>query len=266
MNRHQQVRVTYDDEPGPEEFSRVSRDLAKGGASGRKSFLWLRRQAQQQPATRSSDEVEGTAAEAAAVAVAPAAEVTAGDAKRAVDSSDRRSASASDNNRASQPLPISEVVIGFGSTDPNVEEAAQAAEKDRGGADGGATATGDKREILPWERLDRSLNPAAVGELGDGQGREAAVFLWYRRGSEDESLSWSSHSLGVREDIRILDWRGLGSPVPGTYFSGNLYCWARPMVLVAVPMSEPGVYVYMKETRLFFNFKRRRFLCHDIEV
>lgn len=94
---------------------------------------------------------------------------------------------------AQRILPIGEVVIGFGSSDPNEEEEAEMAERERAGE--GREGGGREREPLrTWERLGRSLNPASDSETGDGG---AAVFLWFRRGSEDDSQSWSSHSLEV---------------------------------------------------------------------
>ena len=102
-------------------------------------------------------------------------------------------------------LPIVEVVIGFGSSDPNAEEAAEAAarEEEAGGRAGGGEVTGGK--VLPWERLGRSLNPPlAGGDAGQVGGPGAEVFLWYRRGVEDDSLSWSSHSLAVRRETTCL--------------------------------------------------------------
>lgn len=61
----------------------------------------------------------------------------------------------------------------------------------------------EQRSVRVWEKLDRSLNPAAAarGEGGEGQQQQqdgSAVFLWFRRVSEEEPLSWSAHSLTVR--------------------------------------------------------------------
>ena len=162
------MRVSYDDEPGPEGFERVSRDLAKGGTSGRKAFLWLKRHAQQRPTTTNLDGVEGGA---------PAAEDEDG------------------------VMPIGEVVIAFGSSDPNVEEATQVAEQERAAAAGGGTE--ERRVVRVWERLDRSLSPSATATTESGGGSEA--FLWFRRVSEEEPLSWSAHSLAVRCQGR---WQG----------------------------------------------------------
>lgn len=200
------MQVTYDDEQGPEGFERVSRDLAKGGASGRRAYLWLRRQSF----------ATGTAA-AAAVATAagadssssmekpaPTLEVTAAAAGSVPERTDNESDTTSDP-APSEPvlplLPLGEVVIGFGASDPNVAEAAER------GAEVATTAAGGKKERARaseddgkmrrlWERLDRSLNPGAGGRAG---GEAGAVFLWYRRGSEDESQPWSSRSLAVSE-------------------------------------------------------------------
>ena len=158
------MRVTYDDEPGPEGFERVSRDLAKGGTSGRKAFLWLKRHAQQRPTTADLDGVEGEV---------PAAEEGGGD---------------------GCVMPIGEVVIAFGSSDPNVKEATEVAEQERAAAVGGGTE--ERRAARVWERLDRSLSPPAAGATEiDGR---SEVFLWFRRVSQEEPLSWSAHSLGVR--------------------------------------------------------------------
>ncbi len=191
-----QVSVTYDDEPGPEGFERVSRDLAKGGTSGRKAFLWLKRHAQQRPNTTlasqtpSSDKLDLDGMQDGAPAAAAGVDTDV--------------------------MPIGEVVVAFGSADPNVEEAAEIAEQDRaavatdqgGGQAGGA---GERRAVRVWERLDRSLSPPAadVMEGGDGQqqqeqGGGLPAFLWFRRVSEEEPLSWSAHSLTVR----ALDERG----------------------------------------------------------
>lgn len=187
--------MTYDDEPGPEGFERVSRDLAKGGTSGRKAFLWLKRHAQQIPRTtsataldqrrRSSNDTKESGHEAAA-------------------------AEAAQEEGDNGVLPIGEVVVAFGSSDPNVEEATEAAEQERAaGAVDGAGGEGrgvEERRVVPvWERLDRSLNPsAAVAAEDDGGGQQqqgggSAVFLWFRRVSEEEPLSWSAHSLTVRQ-------------------------------------------------------------------
>lgn len=170
-----QLGITYDDEPGPEGFEKVSRDLAKGGVANRKAFLWLRRQAQQQlPASDEKSKPGGLADSHEAADAAP----TSSDA---------------DNEQNQRHLPIGEVVIGFGSSDPNEEEAADIVERERAG--GGREDGGREREPpRTWERLDRSLNPASNSETGGGG---AAVFLWFRRGSEDDSQSWSSHSLEV---------------------------------------------------------------------
>lgn len=155
------MSVTYDDEPGPEGFERVSRDLAKGGTSGRKAFLWLKRHAQQRPTTTNLDGVEGE--------IPAAAEEDGG------------------------LMPIGEVVIAFGSSDPNVEEATEVAEQERAAAAGEGTQ--ERRAVRVWERLDRSLNPSAAATTESGGGLE--VFLWFRRVSEEEPLSWSAHSLAV---------------------------------------------------------------------
>lgn len=100
-------------------------------------------------------------------------------------------------------LPLSEVVVGFGSADPNEEDAAELAaaeaaekESDESGTvkGGGVGGRGRGRTRRPWERLNRSLNPAAEEA---NEGRDGAVFLWYRRGMADESLPWSSTLLTV---------------------------------------------------------------------
>lgn len=157
------MSVTYDDEAGPEGFERVSRDLAKGGTNGRKAFLWLKRHAQQRPTTTNLDGMEG--------ALPAAAEEDGG------------------------VMPIGEVVIAFGTSDPNVEEATEVAEQERAAAAvaGGGSAE-ERRAVRVWERLDRSLSPSATTADDDG---ESAVFLWFRRVSEEEPLSWSAHSLAV---------------------------------------------------------------------
>lgn len=205
-----QVRVTYDDEPGPEGFERVSRDLAKGGTSGRRAFLWLKRQQSQQetsstpdPCRRNSssgnndsDGARSATAETLVPSCAAAPTPSATDDLDAQPESPQQSAA-----ETIAPLPIGEVVVAFGSSDPNVEEAEIARQQERGGAseDGGE----GKGSVRVWERLERSLDPAAAVVVverdhgGEPQGG-AAVFLWYRRGSEDDSGSWSSHSLKVR--------------------------------------------------------------------
>lgn len=155
------MSVTYDDEPGPEGFERVSRDLAKGGTSGRKAFLWLKRHAQQRPTPNNLDSTEG--------AVPTAAE---------------------DDGSV---MPIGDVVIAFGSSDPNAEEA-KVAKQERAAA--GVDGTEQRRVVRVWERLDRSLSPSTATTTEDGG--ESAVFLWFRRVSEEEPLSWSAHSLAVR--------------------------------------------------------------------
>lgn len=177
-NSRCQLDITYDDEPGPEGFERVSRDLAKGGVANRKAFLWLRRQAQQQlPASDDKSKPDRLA-----------------DSHEAADAASTQSDADNEQTPEAQRLvPIGEVVIGFGSIDPNEEEQAEMAERER--ASGGREGGGREREPLrTWERLGRSLNPASDSETGDGG---AAVFLWFRRGSEDDSQSWSSHSLEV---------------------------------------------------------------------
>ncbi|CAN0123012.1 unnamed protein product, partial [Ectocarpus fasciculatus] len=108
-----QIRVTYDDEPGPEGFERVSRDLAKGGTSGRKAFLWLKRHAQQIPRTASA---------------------TALDQRRRSSNGTKEheeAAAASQEEGDGGILPIGEVVVAFGSSDPNVEEATETVEQER---------------------------------------------------------------------------------------------------------------------------------------
>lgn len=160
------MSVTYDDEPGPEGFERVSRDLAKGGTSGRKAFLWLKRHAHLRPNT-------------AAAAAAGKSDTTV--------------------------LPIGEVVVAFGSSDPNVEEARELAEQERlSGSGRGGNGTEEGRVVRVWERLERSLNPSATADAKDssGEGGDSAVFLWFRRVSEEEPLSWSPHSLAVRGEER----------------------------------------------------------------
>ena len=177
-----QLSITYDDEPGPEGFERVSRNLAKGGVSGRKAFLWLRRQAQQQISTPDRErKSDGPMGLAVAATPAPTSTPTPDAGSLAAPGAQQRL------------LPIGEVVIGFGSSDPNVEEEAEIAERESaaGGQDAGAQ---ERKSRLAWERLDRSLDPAASTDGGGG----GAVFLWFRRGSDDDSLSWSSHSLEVK--------------------------------------------------------------------
>ncbi|CAN0550697.1 unnamed protein product, partial [Ectocarpus sp. 12 AP-2014] len=64
------------------------------------------------------------------------------------------------------------------------------------------------------ERLDRSLNPsAAVAAEDDGGGKQqqgggSAVYLWFRRVSEEEPLSWSAHSLTVGDWLDARDSDG----------------------------------------------------------
>lgn len=119
------------------------------------------------------------------------------------DSESAQKLSNDEQESVSWLLPLSEVVIGFGAADPNVEDAAElaaaeAAEKEGRAADAGGADAGRRRVRTrrPWERLGRSLNPgveAGTEDSSEGDG----VFLWYRRGSEDESLPWSSSSLTV---------------------------------------------------------------------
>eukprot|EP00752_Nemacystus_decipiens_P004045 g3704.t1 len=168
-----QVSVTYDDEPGPEGFERVSRDLAKGGTSGRKAFLWLKRHAQQRPTTTNLDGVEGKI---------PAAE-----------------------EEDAGVMPIGEVVVAFGSSDPNLEEATEIAEQERAAAAAGEGPE-ELRAVRVWERLDRSLNPSATGMTESGG--DSDVFLWFRRVSEEEPLSWSAHSLAVGDWLDARDSDG----------------------------------------------------------
>lgn len=104
-------------------------------------------------------------------------------------------------------LPIGEVVVAFGSSDPNVEEAVEIAEQERAAAAAGSgrrgVGTKEQRVVRVWERLERSLNPSATADAKDsGQGGGSAVFLWFRRVSEEEPLSWSAHSLTVRVEGR----------------------------------------------------------------
>lgn len=160
------MSVTYDDEPGPEGCERVSRDLAKGGTSGRKAFLWLKRHAQQRPTTTNLHGVEG------------------GETPAAVEGDDG-------------VMPIGEVVVAFGSSDPNVEEATEVAEQERAAVTAGGEGTEERRAVRVWERLDRSLSPSAATTMESGEWSE--VFLWFRRVSEEEPLSWSAHSLAVRK-------------------------------------------------------------------
>lgn len=115
---HVKVSVTYDDEPGPEGFERVSRDLAKGGTSGRKAFLWLKRHAQQRPNTNTA---------AAATAPGPGKQGS----EKSESSEDETAEDGEDD-----VVPISEVVVAFGSADPNAEEAAEIAEQERVAAAG----------------------------------------------------------------------------------------------------------------------------------
>lgn len=100
-------------------------------------------------------------------------------------------------------LPIGEVVVAFGSSDPNVEEAREIAEQERAaaaGSGGGRNGTEERRAVRVWERLERSLNPFATADTknSSGQGGDSAVFLWFRRVSEEGPPSWSPHSLAVR--------------------------------------------------------------------
>ncbi|CAM9701683.1 unnamed protein product, partial [Hapterophycus canaliculatus] len=197
------VSVTYDDEPGPEGFERVSRDLAKGGTSGRKAFLWLKRHAQQRPNTNT------------AAALGPRT--------RGSDNSEGSEDGTAEGEDG--VLPIGEVVVAFGSADPNAEEVAEIEEQERAAAAAAAAAASGAREmgggvverrpVRVWERLDRSLNPSAVagGERGGGQQQKhqqdgSAVFLWFRRVSEEEPLSWSAHSLMVGDWLDARDSDG----------------------------------------------------------
>eukprot|EP00903_Cladosiphon_okamuranus_P019913 g18301.t2 len=169
-----QVSVTYDDEPGPEGFERVSRDLAKGGTSGRRAFLWLKRHAQQRPTTTNVHGVEG-------------GEIHAVEGDGGV-------------------MPIGEVVVAFGSSDPNVEEATEVAEQERAAATAAGEGTEERRAVRVWERLDRSLSPPAVATTQSG--RVSEVFLWFRRVSEEQPLSWSAHSLAVGDWLDARDSDG----------------------------------------------------------
>ncbi|CAM9482017.1 unnamed protein product [Scytosiphon promiscuus] len=187
------VSVTYDDEPGPEGFERVSRDLAKGGTSGRKAFLWLKRHAHQRPKT-----------------------------KTGAGSPQPTSEDGTEKEREDGVLPISEVVVAFGSADPNAEEAAEIAEQERvaaaaAGVKGMGGGAAEERAVRVWEKLDRSLNPPgpAGGESGEGRQEQrqrdqdgSAVFLWFRRVSEEEPLSWSAHSLTVGDWLDARDSDG----------------------------------------------------------
>lgn len=208
-----QIRVTYDDESVPEEFERVSRDLAKGGVSGRRAYLWLKRQQSQQgaattldlrrrnnPGNNDSEGAQSVAAtEASHIPSCPASSTLSATQDRDIQHHSPPQLPQSDAE-TSAPLPIGEVVVAFGSSDPNVEEAEVIRQQERGGAseNGGE----GKGSVRVWERLERSLDPAAMEVVGSDSGGEpqggAAVFLWYRRGSEDDSGSWSSHSLKVR--------------------------------------------------------------------
>lgn len=215
-----QIRVTYDDESGPEEYERVSRDLAKGGASGRRAFLWLKRQQSQQGAATTLDlrrrnnygnnesEVAQSvaAADASHVPSCPASSTLSATQDHDTPHHDPPQLPQSDAE-TSAPLPIGEVVVAFGSSDPNVEEAEIIRQQERGGAS--ENGGGGKGSVRVWERLERSLDPAAMEVVGGDRGGEpqggAAVFLWYRRGSEDDSGSWSSHSLKVRAILTGCD-------------------------------------------------------------
>lgn len=195
-----QVRVTYDEEPGPQGFERVSRDLAKGGDSGRRAYLWLRRQS---PAAANNpvagtrkmhDELSSLPPRSPASSPsAPTGDATrvstqAGpQVKGGVGGAATSTSVKIPTGNTATLVPIGEVVVAFGNiSDPNVAGAAERAVE--GGENG---ETGSREEHRVWERLDRSLNPGA------GPGDPGAVFLWYRRGSEDESEHWSSRSLSV---------------------------------------------------------------------
>lgn len=104
-------------------------------------------------------------------------------------------------------LPIGEVVVAFGSSDPNGEEAVEIAEQERAAAVAGSGrrvgGTEERSMVRVWERLERSLNPSATTDTKDsGDGSGSAVFLWFRRVSEEVSLSWSAHTVTVRGDER----------------------------------------------------------------
>lgn len=191
-----QVRVTYDDEPGPQGFERVSRDLVKGGDSGRRAYLWLRRQSlaasgNPRPDSRQTNDTPSSSTTPGA----PSGVTTTTAAAPARDALVEAVMSESPGTSAGSetPLvPLGEVVIAFGEeSDPNVAEAAeQAAAALAAGEQDGETAPAEAA-CLPWERLNRSLNPGArAGEAG-------AVFLWYRRGSDDDTEHWSAQSLVV---------------------------------------------------------------------
>lgn len=115
-----------------------------------------------------------------------------------------RSTPGSEQESISPLLPLSEVVVGFGPADPNAEDtaelaAAEAAEKEGRASDAGGSDARRRRVRTrrPWERLGRSLNPEAESADTEDSGKAEGVFLWYRRGTEDESLPWSSSSLTV---------------------------------------------------------------------
>ncbi|CAN0286124.1 unnamed protein product, partial [Ectocarpus sp. 13 AM-2016] len=134
------VRVTYDDEPGPEGFERVSRDLAKGGTSGRKAFLWLKRHPQQIPRTTSATALDQRRR-------------SSGDTKES--GHEAAAAEAAQEEGDNGVLPIGEVVVAFGSSDPNVEEATEAAEQERAagavdGAGGKGGGVEERRVVRVW--------------------------------------------------------------------------------------------------------------------
>lgn len=241
-NVHPQVRVTFDDEPGPENFTKVSRDLVKGGASGRRAYLWLRRQ------TRRSSDASTSPAETPSPSLSTtqsAKEPLFQDKTHAVDGRSQEdgvvvaeqegggsadvvpSAVGNGEDSAQLMIPIGEVVVAFGKSDPNDEDAlelaaAVAAEKERSGEEAGAGAQARKRR--PWERLERSLNPGVEAGKEDVA---SGVFLWYRRGSEDAPLPWSSRSLTVGLVVRILTAKVGVIEVPMCVCCRDLLLWCE---------------------------------------
>ncbi|CAM9937322.1 unnamed protein product, partial [Choristocarpus tenellus] len=117
--------VTYDDEVPAEGYERVSRNLAKGGATGRRAFLWLRRRL---PTARKGQ--RGNGLEAASVAWETTEMREWGEAGVA--------------QGKGTLFPLVDVVVAFGGADPNFGEVL---DKTR------------QEENPAWERLDRCLNP-----------------------------------------------------------------------------------------------------------
>lgn len=194
------MQVTYDSEPGPPGFERVSRDLAKGGQSGRRAYLWLRRQSTsvaESPSAGSWKSHGGSLSSSSSGRTQTSGGGAITSPSRDVDDHINHTKTAPPGpSRGDEDVsaPLVDVVVVFGQeSDPNVAEAAEAAEQattastpvDKGGK---GASRGPQRV---WEKLDRSLNPGAMA--GDSD----AVYLWYRRGSDEDSPHCSSRSFSV---------------------------------------------------------------------